>query len=331
MSGGRAGWNIVTSAHAGAAANFGGSDLIPHNQRYLQAEEYLEVVRGLWDSWDDDAFPRDRASRRFADLEKMHVLDHHGAFFNVRGPLNLCRSAQGQPVTFQAGSSGDGRHFAARFAEGVFAREYDFESAKAFYADMKGRAAALGRNPAEMQIFQGAQIVVGRTVAEAEEKYEMILGYTSDADALKNLAYFYNHLDISGFDPDAPFPDLSRHGSNFFRGLTTKFAADAARLGLTLRQVARRVATLKEDFFGTPAQVADAMEAWFKGGAADGFLINNWVQPDGLRDFVELVVPELQRRGLYPNGYTGTTLRENLGLPFARSRYAEPCAVRAAS
>ena len=323
MSGGRAGWNVVTTALAGAAANFGGGDLVPHDERYVQAEEYLEVVQGLWDTWDDDAFPRDRSNRTFADFTKMHVLDHHGKYFDVRGPLNLCRSAQGRPVTFQAGSSGAGRNYAARFADGIFAREYDIESAKLFYADMKSRAASFGRDPKELNILMGAQIIVGRTLEEAEAKYETIMSYTSDADALKNIGNFYNHLDFSQFDLDAPFPDVSAHGSNFHQGLTSKFEADARRLGLTLRQVVRRVATQKEDFFGTPSQVADAMQAWFEGGAADGFLVSNWVQPDGLKDFVELVVPELRKRGLYPDDYAGKTLRENLGLPFAESRYAE--------
>ena len=331
LSGGRAGWNVVTTALEGAAANFGGGELIGHDERYVRAEEYLQVVQGLWDTWDDDAFPRDRTTRTFADFSKMHLLAHEGRFFKVRGPLNMCRSPQGQPVTFQAGSSEAGRIFAAKYAEGIFAREYEMATAQQYYADLKARAGAIGRDPDQVQVLMGAQIIVGRTLAEAEEKYETILGYTSDTDALRNLGNFYNHHDFTGYDLDAPFPDLAAHGSNFHQGLTAKFQSDARRLGLTLRQVAQRVATQKEDFFGTPTQVVDAMEAWFQGGAADGFLLSNWVQPEGLRDFVELVVPELRRRGLYPDRYLGPTLRDNLGLPFARSRYAaQPAALSAA-
>ena len=330
MSGGRAGWNVVTTALDGAAANFGGGEIIGHDERYVRAEEYLQVVQGLWDTWEDDAFPRDRATRTFADFSKMHVLGHEGTYFKVRGPLNMCRSPQGHPVTFQAGSSDAGRAFAARHAEGVFAREYAMETARQYYADVKERAAANGRNPAHMKILMGAQIIVAPTSSEAEEKYEQILSYTSDADALRNLGNFYNHMDFSQYDLDEPFPDISAQGSNFHRGLTAKFASDAKRLGLSLRQLARQVANQKEDFFGTPTQVADAMEAWFQGGAADGFLLSNWVQPDGLRDFITLVVPELRRRGLYPSGYAGTTLRDTMGLPFMPNRHARPASVQAA-
>jgi FMN-dependent oxidoreductase (nitrilotriacetate monooxygenase family) len=252
----------------------------------------------------------------------MHVLNHRGRSFQVKGPLNLQRSPQGHPVTFQAGSSESGRSFAARQADAVFAREYDMESAKRFYADIKNRATNAGRNPDHVKIFMGAQVVVAPTAAEAEEKYERILSYVSDEDALQNLEYFYNHMDFSKYDLDAPFPDVTSEGAKFFRGFTTTFANDAKRLNLTLRQVARRVATLKEDFFGTPNQVADAMETWLSGGAMDGFMIGNWVQPDGLQDFVELVVPELKRRGLYSDQYRGNTLRENLGVPIPMNRYA---------
>lgn len=323
LSAGRAGWNVVTAAQAGSAANYGDKSLLEHDERYVQAEEFLNVVRGLWDTWEDDAFPRDRATRTFADFSKMHVLDHHGKYYDVKGPLNIMRSPQGQPVIFQAGSSGTGRDFAARHASGIFAREYDYESARRYCQDLKDRAQAHGRARNDIQVFMGAQMVVGRSLMEAEDKYEKILNYTNDAEALKWLGHFYNHHDFSKYDLDAPFPDIADLGTNFFRGLTTKFEEEAKRLGLSLRQLAQRVATLKEDFFGTPEQVVDAMEAWFSGGAADGFLLSGWVQPEGLEDFVTLIVPELRRRGLYHEGYAGTTLRENLGIPFVPNRYAQ--------
>ncbi|CDK01792.1 putative monooxygenase MoxC [Microbacterium sp. C448] len=322
LSGGRAGFNLVTSAHASAAANYSSPALPTHDERYVRAAEYLEVLRGLWDTWDEDAFVRDVATRTYFDPERMHVLDHSGEYFQVRGPLNIERPVQGHPVAFQAGSSPVGRDFAARFAEGIFAKENSLDLAQEYYGDMKRRAAEHGRDPDQMNIFMGGQVVVGRTAAEAEDKYARILSYTDDEQALRWLGFYYNYLDFSVYDPDGPFPqEVTAIGANFFQGITARFAEEAARKNLTLREVAQMATTPREDFFGTPEQVADAMEQWFVEGAADGFLLNNWVQPVGLTDFVELVIPELRRRGIYSSEPPAATLRENLGLDHVPSRY----------
>ena len=323
LSGGRAGYNLVTSAHASAAANYGSPDLPTHDERYVRAAEYLEVMRGLWDTWDEDAFVRDTATRTYFDRERMHVLNHEGKYFSVRGPLNIERPVQGHPVAFQAGSSPVGRNFAALVAEGVFAKENSIESAQEYYRDMKARAAGHGRDPGQMNVFMGAQVIVAPTMAEAEDKYAQVLSYTDDAEALRWLGFFYNYHDFSQYDPDGPFPqEVTSIGANFFQGITARFADEAARHKLTLRQVARMATTPREDFFGTPEKVADAMEQWLTEDATDGFLLNNWVQPEGLTDFVKLVIPELTRRGIYSTDAPKHTLRENLGLDRVSSRYS---------
>ncbi|MFR9803756.1 NtaA/DmoA family FMN-dependent monooxygenase [Pseudonocardia sp. RS010] len=323
LSGGRAGFNAVTSALASAAANFGDDALIDHDQRYAKAAEFMEVVRGLWDSFEDDALVRDVTTRTYLDVNRVHALDHKGEYFSVTGPMNLIRSPQGHPVMFQAGTSSSGRDFAARYAEAIFAREFDIESARVSYRDLKDRAAAHGRKPEHIQVFTGAQFIVGKSRGEAEDKYQTVLSYVNDDDALNNLAGYYNHADLSKYDLDGPFPEISHLATNFHRGLAEKYEREAARRQLTLRQTAHMAAYLEEDFFGTPVEVVDAMEAWMEAEATDGFLVHNWLQPEGLQDFVTLIVPELRRRGLYQDGYQGSTLREHLGLPFVPNRYAE--------
>lgn len=321
LSDGRAGVNLVTSAWESSAANFSDAPLLPHDERYARAAEYVGILQGLWDSYEDDAFPEDREARVYLDPAKQHRLDFSGEYFSVRGPLNIQRSRQGQPVIFQAGSSPTGRAFAGRHAEAIFAKNNTFEGAAEYYGDVKRRVAEEGRDPDLTQIFMGAHIVVAPTRAEAEEKYERILAYTDDAEALKWLSFFYDYADLSGYDLDAPFPDLSSIGENHMQGLTRSWEELARRDGLTLRQVARIAATPREEFFGTPVEVADALEHWFRDGAADGFLLNPWLQTSGLEDFVSLVLPELRRRGLYPDSYAGRTLRENLGLPHVPNRH----------
>ena len=321
LSGGRAGVNIVTSAWESSAANFSNAPLLPHDERYARADEYVRVMQGLWDSYEDDAFPEDRESRVYLDLSKQHRLDFAGDYFSVRGPLNIQRSPQGRPVLFQAGSSPTGRDFAGRHAEAIFAKPPNFEAAHEYYGDVKRRVAEAGRNPDHTQIFTGASIIVAPTRAEAEDKYERLLGYTDDAAALKWLSFFYNYADLSGYDLDAPFPDLSALGANHMQGITGQWEALARKENLTLRQVARIATTPREEFFGTPEEVADALEHWFRDGAADGFLLNPWLQTSGLDDLITLVLPELRRRGLYPDAYAGGTLRDHLGLPFAENRY----------
>ncbi len=323
LSGGRAGINVVTSAWGSTASNFGDAELLSHDERYLRAEEYVAVLRGLWDTYEDDAFVQDRVSRTYLDRSKQHLLNHTGAHFSVRGPLNIQRSPQGQPVVFQAGSSPTGRDFAARHAEAIFAKEPTFDGAKEYTGDLKRRIAEAGRDPDHVQVFMGAHVIVAPTRAEAEDKFAQIASYTDDAEALKWLSFFYNYHDFSGEDLDGPFPVLTAVGDNHMQGITRAWEDRARRENLTLREVARLAATPREDFFGTPEDVADALEHWFTHGAADGFLINNWVQPSGLRDFTHLVIPELRQRGLYPDEYRGATLREHLGLPYVPNRYTD--------
>ncbi|MBB3112487.1 FMN-dependent oxidoreductase (nitrilotriacetate monooxygenase family) [Paenibacillus phyllosphaerae] len=322
ISGGRAGWNIVTSPLEGSALNFGKQEHPDHDKRYRIATEYLEVTRGLWDSWEDDAFVRDKASGVFFDPAKLHTLNHKGEFFSVQGPLNIARSKQGHPVIFQAGASEVGKDYAAREADAVFTGHETVEDAIAFYQDVKKRAAAFGRNPDHVKIFPGIAPVVGSTEEEAERKYQEVVDLVSAENALLYLGRFFEHHDFSQYDLDAPFPELGDLGRNSFQSGTDKIKADAKAKGLTLRQVALSVATPRPTFIGTAEQVADKVQEWFERGAADGFMIGSSV-PRGLEDFIDHVVPILQARGLFRTEYESDTLRGNLGVPIPENRYAK--------
>ncbi|MFB5675278.1 LLM class flavin-dependent oxidoreductase [Paenibacillus terreus] len=321
ISGGRAGWNIVTSPLEGSALNYGGKEHPEHDKRYEIATEYLEVTRGLWDSWEDDAFVRDKESGVFFDPEKMHTLNHQGKFFSVKGPLNIARSRQGQPVIFQAGSSEVGKNYASKEADAVFSGHETLEEAAEFYRDVKNRAAAFGRNPEEVLIFPGISPIIGSTPEEAERKYQEIAGLVTIENALNYLGRFFEHHDFSQYPLDEPFPDLGDLGKNSFQSGTDKIKKNAREKGLTLRQVALQAATPRSGFIGTPEQVADQIQAWFEEEAADGFMITSAI-PTGLEDFVNQVVPILQERGIYRTGYESDTLRGNLGLPVPENRYA---------
>ncbi|GBG09770.1 LLM class flavin-dependent oxidoreductase [Paenibacillus agaridevorans] len=322
ISGGRAGWNVVTSPLEGSAGNFGRDHHPTHDERYEIAEEYLEVVRGLWDSWEDDAFVRDKASGVFFDPSKLHRLDHKGKHFSVTGPLNISRSSQGHPVIFQAGSSESGKNLAAKEADAVFTGHENIEEAKAFYKDVKERTAAAGRSVDDIVILPGIGPIIGKTEEEAERKYEELAALVSIENALNYLGRFFEHHDFSQYPLDEPFPELGDLGSNSFRSGTDKIKKTAKEKGLTLRQVALQSATPRTPFIGTPERIANLIQQWHEEEAADGFIVHTHI-PSGLEDFVELVVPILQQRGLYREDYESSTLRGNLGLPIPENRYAK--------
>ncbi|MEK4437590.1 LLM class flavin-dependent oxidoreductase [Paenibacillus sp. FSL K6-2862] len=319
ISGGRSGWNVVTSPLEGSALNFGKGKHPNHALRYEIAEEHLNVVKGLWDSWEDDAFVGDKENGVFFDPSKLHTLNHKGNHFSVQGPLNVARSKQGYPVIFQAGSSESGKDLAARSADAVYTGHETFEEAREFYWDVKARAVAYGRQAEDILIFPGIGPIVGRTAEEAEQKYQEIAGLVSIDHALNYLGRYFDHYDFSQYPLDEPFPEIGDVGSNSFRSTTDKIKQQAREEGLTLRQVALRASTPRTSFIGTPDQIADQIQEWFE-GAADGFNIRT-VVPNGLADFVDLVVPVLQERGLFRTEYEHETLRENLGLKIPRNRY----------
>ena len=319
ISGGRAGWNVVTSWLSGTADNFGKAEHPPHAERYRIAREHVQVVQGLWDSWEDDAFTRDKQSGEFFDPDKLHALDHQGEFFKVKGPLNIARSRQGQPLIFQAGTSEDGRNFAARQADAIFVSPEGFSDARAYYQDLKQRARNFGRNPDQLFILPGIRPIVGIDAEDAERRYQQAAELVSIDDALVALGRPFNDYDFSGHDPDAPFPDLGDLGSQSHKGSSDQLKRIAREEGLTLRQVALRFSAPKRDFVGTAEEVANAVQDWFEHEAADGFIINSLL-PDGLQRFTELVVPLLQQRGLLRHDYEGQTLRDNFGLAVPENR-----------
>jgi FMN-dependent oxidoreductase (nitrilotriacetate monooxygenase family) len=320
LSGGRAGWNVVTSPLEGSALNFGKGEHPNHALRYEIAEEHLDVVKGLWDSWEDDAFIGDKEQGVFFDPAKLHTLNHKGPHFSVQGPLNVGRSKQGHPVIFQAGSSESGKDLAARSADAVYTGHETLEEARAFYQDVKGRAVAYGRQAEDILIFPGIGPIVGRTAEEAERKYQEIAELVSIDQALNYLGRYFDHYDFSQFPLDEAFPEIGEIGSNSFRSTTDKIKQQAREQGLTLRQVALLASTPRTSFIGTPDQIADQIQEWYEGEAADGFNVRT-VVPNGLEDFVELVVPVLQERGLFRTEYEQDTLRGNLGLEIPRNRY----------
>lgn len=280
------------------------------------------MTRGLWDSWEDDAFVRDKESGVFFDPQKMHTLDHQGEFFSVKGPLNIARSKQGQPVVFQAGSSEVGKNYASKEADAIFTGHETLEDAQAFYSDVKTRVASFDRDPNEVLIFPGIAPIIGDTPEEAERKYQEVAGLVTIENALNYLGRFFEHHDFSQYPLDAPFPELGELGRNSFQSGTDKIKKDAKERGLTLRQVALQSATPRSSFIGTPEQVADQIQTWFEGGGADGFMIAAAV-PNGLEEFVDRVVPILQERGLFRTEYESSTLRGNLGIPLPENRYSK--------
>lgn len=323
ISGGRAGWNAVTSPLEGSGRNY--SRPHPeHSLRYEIAQEYLDVAKGLWDSWDDDAFVRDREASRFFDRDKLHTLNHKGRFFQVEGPLNIQRSPQGQPVLFQAGASEAGIGLAGRHADAVFANHVPLEEAQALYRAIKTSAVAHGRSADDVKLFPGAAPIVGRTAAEAEEKYQAIRNLVSIEDALAYIGRYFDHHDFTAYPLDAPFPELGDIGKNSFRSTTDRIKRNAVLKGQTLREAALEAATPRTDLIGSAEEIAGRLIERVEAQAADGFVLGFPVIGQGLDDFVELVIPVLEERGVYDRDLPGTTLRDHLGLPRRESRYATP-------
>ena len=321
ISNGRAGWNIVTTSNPDAALNFGLDEHMEHGERYSRAREFYDVVTGLWDSWADDAFVRDVENGTFFDPDKMHVLGHKGKYLSVRGPLNIARPVQGWPVIVQAGASDAGRQLAAETAEAVFTAQSDLAVGRAFYADVKGRMQKAGRNPEHMKILPACFVVVGDTVEEARQKRARLDSLVNHANAIASLSIALGH-DASKFDPDGPLPDIPE--SNASKSGRERAIALARRENLTVRQLAQRLGGYSGlAIVGTPATIADEMEEWLESRGSDGFTVMFPYLPGGLDDFVDRVVPELQRRCIFRREYEGKTLRENLGLPRPKNRFFE--------
>jgi len=330
ISGGRSGWNLVTSNNEADALNYSKDEHLAHADRYERAIEFADVVNGLWDSWDEDAFRRDKESGVFFDPSKLHVLNHKGKHFKVRGPLNVARSPQGRPVLVQAGASGTGRDVAARLAELVFTAQTTIEQGKEFYSDVMARLPKFGRTQDEVKVMPGFYPVVGRTEAEAKEKFEYLQSLIQPA---VGLAILEHTIGVHGLDKlplHGPVPEMADTNGPLSR---QRLLLEAARRDkLTLWELCLLNAGPRGHVLaiGTAQQVADVMEDWFVNGAADGFNVMPAWLPGSLADFVDLVIPELQRRGLFRTEYESTTLRGNLGLPTPRSRFHTPGVVEAA-
>ncbi|MER6272344.1 LLM class flavin-dependent oxidoreductase [Streptomyces sp900105755] len=322
ISGGRAGWNVVTSFDTGTSKNYGLDEHLDYATRYGRALEFVEVARGLWDSYEDDAFPADVARDLFLDPGKLHELNHAGEHFKVAGPLNLSRSPQGQPVIFQAGVSEEGRDLAARVAEGIYAPGASLEQAQDYYADIKRRTAAHGRDPEHIKIFiHGGPVVAATDEAALRREREI---FEEDNDLVRNLALLgrsFGAYDFGAHDLDAPFPDIGHLAEKGGRTSAARIVERARTERLTLRQVAESANEFRRSpFVGAPETVADTIERWFAAGTFDGINLAFRTEDD-LGLFVDGVVPLLQKRGLFRTEYTADTLRGNLGLPVPVNRH----------
>ncbi|MFC0472667.1 LLM class flavin-dependent oxidoreductase [Halalkalibacter kiskunsagensis] len=325
ISGGRAAWNVVTSSKNAEARNFNQDEHLQHESRYERAEEFVNVVRALWDSWEDEALLIDKKAGRFADPDKVHEINHKGNWFSVKGPLNVSRPIQGHPVVIQAGSSEAGKELAAKTAEVIFTAWQTLEEAQRFYKEVKGRLAKYGRSSEDLKIMPGVFPIIGRTEEEADEKEQLLRELIPEKAGVGLLSVLISY-DLSGYPVDGPLPNLPN--VNEINGGKSRFqlVKDLAdREQLTIRELYQRIAGARghREIKGTPVQIADQLQEWFENHAADGFNIMPPYLPGGLEDFVELVIPELQKRGLFRTEYTGNTLRDHLGLRRPHSKQVE--------
>ena len=319
ISGGRSGWNIVTTANPNASRNFGIEFQMEHDERYSRAKEFYDVVTGLWDSWEDDAFVRNQKTGIFFDAEKMHILNHQGKYLKSRGPLNIARPIQGWPVIVQAGASNAGRKLAAETAEVVFTSQPTIDHAREFYSDIKGRMRQIGRNPRHMHILPACMVIIANSLEEAKETRAKLDSLVHFESAIASLSIALG-TDASVFDPDGMLPDIPE--TNAGQSSREKAIRIAKEECLTVRQLAQRIGGHSSLCLMGPSElIADQMEEWLSTGGADGFTIQFPYLPQGLDDFVEKLVPILQKKGIYREDYEGDTLRENLGLPRPKNQF----------
>ena len=323
ISAGRAAWNVVTSANDYAARYFGLDALPPHADRYKRAREFVAVTQQLWDTWEDDAFIRDRESGVYFDPAKQHPVDHEGEYFRVHGALNIERTPQGQPVIIQAGQSEDGKDFSAQVAELVFSSHATLDKAQAFYRDLKGRLPKYGRTADDLKILPGISPIIGETLEEAEKKYEYIQSLVHPEVGRQFLAEDLE-ADLSGLPMDQPIPEERIPAKSNLHQAYFEHIVEMIRVEkLTLGQICKRYSRGRNILRGTPKSVADMMEEWFTGYGADGFMLAPQTVPEGIDDFAKQIVPELQRRGLFRTDYEGTTLRDHAGLTRPANRHVQ--------
>ncbi|MDD2945727.1 MULTISPECIES: LLM class flavin-dependent oxidoreductase [unclassified Acinetobacter] len=322
ISKGRAAWNVVTTASADTARNFGLEKHPDPKTRYERADEFIEVTQKLWDSWEDDAFLYNKESGQFFDVSKFHEPKHQGKYFKVDGALNVSRPPQGYPVIVQAGQSEDGRELAGKYAEVIFTAQQSLSDAQEFYRDVKSRLLKYGRHADDLKIMPGVSIFVAKTEQEAQEKYQLLNSLIHPKVGLSLLSGLSGGINLEKYDLDAPFPKLEDADINF--SSRQQMMIDIARKhNFSIRQLYEYIASARGHWtlVGTPEQVVDQLQNWFENEAADGFNILPPTTPAGLNDFVEFIVPELQRRGLFRTEYEGKTLRENLGLKRPENQY----------
>ncbi|WP_180022179.1 LLM class flavin-dependent oxidoreductase [Acinetobacter sp. YH16044] len=322
ISKGRAAWNVVTTASADAAKNFNIQQHPEPKERYERADEFIEVTQKLWDSWEDDTFHYNKETGQFFDARKQHQPNHQGQYYQVLGALNVSRPPQGYPVIVQAGQSEDGRELAAKYAEVIFTAQQNLADAQAFYRDVKNRLVKYGRHADDLKIMPGVSIFVAKTAQEAQEKYDFLNSLIHPEVGLSLLSALAGGINLAKFDLDAPFPKIEDADINF--SSRQQMMIDIARKhNFSIRQLYQYIASARGHWtlIGTPEQVVDQLQEWFENDAADGFNILPPTTPAGLNDFVDLIVPELQRRGLFRTAYEGKTLRENLGLKRPENQY----------